>query len=91
MPIETPLRERHERAGAKLAEYFACLLPERFADFPEEYRRAREAVALTDKNYRAWFSFTGPDRVRYLNAILTNDVRDLAPGRAVPSLLLNPQ
>lgn len=91
MPFETPLRARHERAGAKLAEYFGCLLPERFGDFAEEYRRAREAVALVDKNYRAWFSFTGPDRVRYLNAILTNDVRDLAPGRAIPSLLLNPQ
>jgi folate-binding protein YgfZ len=91
MPIPTPLQERHEKAGAKLAEYFGCVLPERFGEFAEEYRWAREAVALTDKNYRAWFSFTGPDRARYLNAILTNDVRDLAPGRAVPSLLLNPQ
>ena len=35
--------------------------------------------------------FTGPDRVRYLNAILTNDIKDLAAGQGTVSLLLNPQ
>ena len=29
-----------------------------------------ETVVLIDKNYRAYLSFTGPDRVRYLNAVL---------------------
>src|SRR5208283_4582612 len=35
--------------------------------------------------------FTGPDRVRYLNAILTNNIQDLLPGQGNVSLLLNPQ
>jgi hypothetical protein len=38
---ETPLRALHEAAGAQLAEYFGCLLPERFTDPREEYRRPR--------------------------------------------------
>ena len=49
------------------------------------------SVALIDKNYRAYLSFTGPDRVRYLNAILTNNIKDLAVGGSIASLLLNPQ
>src|SRR5271154_7334618 len=52
---------------------------------------ARESAALIDKNYRAFIYASGPDRLRYLNAVLTNDVRETASGRGVPSLLLNPQ
>ena len=55
MSIETPLRAEHERAGATLAEYFGCVLPERYANFDSEYQMARECVALVDKCYRAFF------------------------------------
>jgi folate-binding protein YgfZ len=91
MPIETPLRKEHEAAGATLGVWFGTLLPERFSDPATECRFAREAVALIDKDYRAWFRFTGPDRVRYLNALLSNNVKDLTPGESINSLLLNPQ
>jgi folate-binding protein YgfZ len=91
MLIESPLRFSHEAAGASLAGYFGCRLPARFSDTHQEYRYAREAAAVADKNYRAFFNFTGPDRVRYLNAILTNNIRDLQPGQGASSLLLNPQ
>ncbi len=91
MPIQTPLRALHESAGATFAEYFGCELPARFTNSREEYSFARKTAAVADKNYRAFFSFTGPDRARYLNAILTNNIRDVQPGQGVPSLLLNPQ
>ena len=91
MPTETPLREVHEAAGARLGEYFETVLPSRFTDPKEEYRHARESIAVADKNYRAFFNFTGPDRVRYLNAVLTNNIKDLQPGQGATSLLLNPQ
>lgn len=71
--------------------WFGCALPDDFGDPPAEYRAARDTVALLDKNYRAVLAFAGPDRVRYLNAILTNNIKDLAPGHANISLLLNPQ
>jgi folate-binding protein YgfZ len=89
--LETPLAKMHLRAGAKLGAWFACALPDDFGDAAAEYRHARESVALIDKNYRAYLSFTGPDRVRYLNAILTNNIKDLSTGQGNVSLLLNPQ
>jgi folate-binding protein YgfZ len=91
MRIQTPLRELHESEGAAFAEYFGCELPARFTDSREEYFFARNTVAVADKNYRAFFNFTGPDRGRYLNAILTNNIRDVQPGQGITSLLLNPQ
>lgn len=95
MSIETPLKSEHEKLGAhsvtKPGEYFGCTLPANYGDVQREYKFARESVALIDKNYRCVLSFTGSDRVRYLNAMLTGNIRDLAPGNGNISLLLNPQ
>src|SRR5712692_9058025 len=89
--LNTPLAAIHLAAGAKMGVWFGCALPDYFGDVAAEFRNARETVALIDKNYRAYLSFTGPDRVRYLNAILTNNIKDLAAGHGIVSLLLNPQ
>jgi folate-binding protein YgfZ len=89
--LNTSLAETHVATGAKMGVWFGCALPDDFGDVAAEYRHARDTVALIDKNYRAYLSFSGPDRVRYLNAILTNNIRDLRAGQGVVSLLLNPQ
>jgi folate-binding protein YgfZ len=89
--LTTPLSAVHAAAGARMGVWFGCALPDYFGDPAAEYRSARDTVALIDKNYRAYLSFTGPDRVRYLNAILTNNIKDLAAGHGIVSLLLNPQ
>jgi folate-binding protein YgfZ len=91
MEMKTPLADAHIAAGATLAPYFGVDLPGQFADFSTEYRQAREQAALIDTNFRAVFSLIGPDRVRYLNAVLTSNVRDLAPGQGAIGLLLNAQ
>ena len=91
MPLETPLRTIHEKAGATVATWFGTLLPDSYGDSANEYRRARESVALLDTNYHAFIELEGPDRVRYLNAIVTNNIKDLADGQGNVSLLLNPQ
>ncbi len=98
--VETPLLPVHLAAGAAIGTWFGCALPDHFsgaasggvsADWLAEYHAARESVVLIDKNYRAYLRFAGPDRLRYLNAILTNNIKDLAPGQGIVSLFLNPQ
>jgi aminomethyltransferase len=90
--IETPLAEVHKNSGATIGTWFGCTLPDDFGgEWLAEYRAALESVALIDKNYRAYLRFAGPDRVRYLNAILTNNIKDLATGNGIVSLFLNPQ
>ena len=91
MPFETPLLALHEAAVASIGEYFGTRLPAQFGDFGAEYTALRETVGLVDTNFRAFFSFAGPDRHRYVNAILTSNVRDLRPGQGTVGLLLNPQ
>ena len=89
--IVTPLSAMHRANGTALGEWFGCELPDDFGDWKREYGWLRESVALLDKNYRAYLKFTGPDRVRYLNAILTNDIKGLKEDHANASLFLSPQ
>lgn len=91
MPLETPLLDLHRAAGAQIGECFGTLLPAGFGDFKTEYSAACGTVALVDTNFRALFSFSGPDAQRYLNAILTSNVRDLKAGAGTVGLLLTPQ
>ncbi len=89
--IETPLAGLHKGARATMGTWFGCVLPDHWIEPRAEQEFARKSVALIDKNYRAYLSFTGPDRVRYLNAILTNNIKELSAGQGSVSLLLNPQ
>src|SRR6202789_1897206 len=89
--LETPLIELEQAAGAKLATYHGCLLPETFSTFEDEYRAARESLAIFDTNWHAIINLSGPDRLRYLNAIVSNDIKNLKEGSGTLALLLNPQ
>ena len=89
--MDTPLLDEHKIADATLASFHGCILPDTFTSFADEYRAAREAVAIFDTNWHTIVELSGPDRVRYLNAIVSNDVKTLAEGRGTLALLLNPQ
>jgi len=89
--FETPLLPVHRAANARIGEFTGCMLPEGFSDFETEYRAAREAVALIDTNWHLTASFTGRDRVKYLHAITSGNVSDLAENRGALALLLSPQ
>jgi folate-binding protein YgfZ len=89
--LETPLAEAHRAAGAEFGEYFGTRLPAQFRDPLAEYQAARNGLALVDTNFRAVFSLSGPDRVRYLHAVTSGNIRDLTPGQSALGLLLNAQ
>ncbi len=89
--METPLIETHRAAGARLAEYDGCVLPEAFSELEREYRAAKESAAIFDTSWRAVITLAGRDRVKYLHNISSNDIKSLAEGRGTLALLLNPQ
>ncbi|HEV7219796.1 MAG: YgfZ/GcvT domain-containing protein [Terriglobales bacterium] len=62
-----------------------------FGDVPAEFEALRSNSGVYEMPWRAKISFTGSDRVRWLNGIITNNVRDLAAGNGVYAFLLNPQ
>ena len=82
--VETPLAAEHRAAGARLAEFNGCVLPEVFSDFETEYRAAKETVALLDTNWHATMTLAGRDRVKYLHAVTSNDIKGLGEGFSTP-------
>ena len=90
-PLESPLLSLHQSAHAEMGQYFGTILPARFSEFDSEYRALRQSVAVVDTTFRALFSLSEQDRQRYVNAILTSNVRDLKVGEGTVGLLLTPQ
>jgi folate-binding protein YgfZ len=60
-------------------------------DVRAEFQALVSGSGVYDLSLRAKISLTGGDRVRWLNGMVTNNVRDLEPGRGVYAFLLNPQ
>ena len=57
----------------------------------DEFRALTSTCAAYDLASRAKIRLTGADRTRWLNGMVTNNVRDLAVGQGVYAFLLNPQ
>ncbi len=62
-----------------------------FGDARTEFQALVSGCGLYDLSWRAKIAVTGSDRVRWLNGMATNNVRDLAPGHGVYAFLLNAQ
>ena len=62
-----------------------------FGDTRAEFQALLSGCGLYDLSWRAKIAVTGGDRVRWLNGMATNNIRDLAPGHGVYAFLLNAQ
>jgi folate-binding protein YgfZ len=60
-------------------------------DVRGEFEALRSSCGVYDLSSRAKIALTGGDRVRWLNGMVTNNIRDLAQGHGVYAFLLNPQ
>jgi len=86
----TSLNDKLPSAG-RLVEYCGAQLPAEFSSSAEEFSALRTACGVFDLGWRAKLVVTGRDRTRWLNGMVTNNIRDLAPGQGVYSFLLNAQ
>ncbi len=62
-----------------------------FGDVRAEFQAVLAGCGVYDLSGRAKIALTGGDRVRWLNGMISNNVRDLAPGHGIYSFLLNAQ
>jgi glycine cleavage system T protein len=84
-----PLHERHRALGARLVEHGEWEVPGHYGDPEAEHRGVRAGVGLLDRSCQGKVRLTGNDRVRFLNGMVTNDIKALAPGQGCQAALLN--
>jgi folate-binding protein YgfZ len=62
-----------------------------FGDVRAEFQALVSGSGVYDLSVRAKISLTGGDRMRWLNGMVTNNIRDLGARHGVYAFLLNPQ
>ena len=87
----TPLYDQLVSAGARIAEYLGVEQAASFGDPRREYVELRSGCGAYDLGWRAKLVLTGADRTRWLNGMVTNNIRDLALNHGNYNFLLNAQ
>ena len=87
----TALQAHGEGLNEAAGEYRSATTAARFGNLQAEIAAMRGGCAVYDLGFRAKISLSGGDRVRWLNGMVTNNVRDLPAGQGLYAFLLNPQ
>jgi len=87
----SPLYEKLAAAGARMGEHDGAETAMAFSAPAAEFVELRSGAALYDLGWRAKIMVTGNDRVRWLNGMVTNNIKDLPAGRGNYNFLLNAQ
>ena len=89
MPNRLPLHKRHLASGAKLDTVGDWELPLTYGDAADEYAAARRRAVLVDRGHYGILEVEGRDRASFLHALLSNEVKALAPGQGCAATLLD--
>ena len=79
MAKQSLLMNLHRLNRAVFAERDGWVLPAHFGDPAGEYSAVRSSAGLVDLSRRGLLQFTGPDRLSFLQGMLSNDLRALQP------------
>ena len=91
MAKRSPLLELQRQSGANVMERNNWLLPAHFGEPLNEYKAVQASVGLLDLFARSLLRFSGSDRVSFLNGMISNDVKVLAPGQGMHAAFLDIQ
>jgi folate-binding protein YgfZ len=95
--ISTPLQEVLSKQAEDTAlpvqtnDYRGVTTAARFRDVHDEFSALLQGCGIYDLGFRARIALTGGDRVRWMNGMVTNNVRDLPAGHGIYAFLLNSQ
>ncbi len=93
----SPLHDRHQALGAKLADFGGWEMPIDYGGGPAklgvvaEHTAVRTAVGVFDVTHLGKVSVTGPGAAAFVDSCLTNALGRITPGQAQYSLCCTPE
>ncbi len=87
----TPLYDNLVAAGGQVSEHLGFETAASFGNPRQEFVELRTGCGLYDLGWHGKLVATGGDRVRWLNGMVTNNIRDLATRHGNYNFLLNAQ
>jgi aminomethyltransferase len=85
----TPLYERHVAAGARMVPFAGWEMPVQYEGVIAEHRAVRSDCGVFDVSHMGELHVEGPHAIELLQAMLSNDLSKIDPGRAQYTLLTN--
>src|SRR5918911_4760492 len=83
----TPLHDRHVAAGARMMPFAGFDMPVQYRGIREEHVAVRRDVGIFDVSHMGQVETRGPDAERFLQRMLSNDVRRIPEGGAQYSVM----
>ncbi|MDP7049511.1 MAG: glycine cleavage system aminomethyltransferase GcvT [Verrucomicrobiota bacterium] len=83
----TSLYDAHVALGGRMVEFGGWEMPMLYSGIATEHHAVRKAAGLFDISHMGEFLFDGPDALKFLNQLLTNDLSRLEPGQGQYTLL----
>jgi aminomethyltransferase len=91
MAKQSSLADFHKGNGAVFAERDGWLLPLHFGNPAVEYTAVRSTCGFIDLSHRGLLQLSGPDRLSFLQGMLSNDLKLLKPFEGQYATLLTQQ
>ncbi len=89
-PRTLPLHDRHAALGARFAPFAGWNMPTRYGAIRDEHMAVREHAGLFDVSHMGEVFVRGPGAAEAVDRVVTNRIADLAPGRAVYTMMCRP-
>ena len=89
MDRKTVLYDTHVSLGARMVPFGGFIMPVQYTDILKEHMAVRTAVGLFDVSHMGEVTLKGPDALKNLNEILTNDYTNMKDGRCRYSPMCN--
>src|SRR5215813_7181444 len=84
----TPLNAIHKQLGARMVDFEGWEMPVQYSGVLEEHRAVRQRVGVFDVSHMGEIEIRGPEALKLVNYVATNDASLLAIGQAHYSGLL---
>src|SRR3984957_1676184 len=85
----TALFEQHQNLGGKLVEFGGWEMPVQYTSIMDEHLAVRKAAGIFDISHMGEVTVSGAASAEFLNFVLTNDIKKLAPGLGQYTLMCN--
>ena len=87
----TPLYDEHVELGAKMVPFAGFEMPVQYpTGIRREHQAVRTSAGMFDVSHMGEFLVSGPDAVRFVSHVTTNDPAALAIGQAQYSVFCRP-
>jgi aminomethyltransferase len=86
----TPLNAFHRRHGGRMVDFAGWDMPVQYRSILDEHKAVRQRAGLFDVSHMGEAEVRGPDALKYLQHLVTNDCSKLFPGRVLYTVMCYP-